>query len=74
MTINNNFKSRPERLNFIHLLYFSLSGLDLKFLFIVTGAYYESGLYHTIQSGPLRYTGDKKKGEELAIVLNVNLT
>ena len=45
MTINNNFKSRPERLKFIHLLYFSLSRLDLKFLFIVTEAYYESGLY-----------------------------
>ena len=29
--VNNNFKSRPERLKFIHLLYFSLSGLDLKF-------------------------------------------
>ena len=24
---------------------FSLSGLDLKLLFMVTGAYYESGLY-----------------------------
>ena len=45
MTINKNFKSRPERLNFIHLLYFSLSGLDLRFLFIVTGAHYESGLF-----------------------------
>ena len=44
MTINNNLKSRPERLKFIHLLYFSLFGLDLKFLFIVTGAYYESRL------------------------------
>ena len=44
MTINNNFRPRPERLKFIHLLYFSLSGLDLKFLFKVTGAYYESGL------------------------------
>ena len=44
MTINNNFKSRPERLNFIHSLYFSFSGLDLRFLFIVTGAHYESGL------------------------------
>ena len=44
VAINNNFKSRPERLKFIHLLYFSLSGLDLKFLLIVTGAYYESGL------------------------------
>ena len=45
MTINNNFKSSPERLKFIHLLYFSFSGLDLKFLFVVTGACYESGLY-----------------------------
>ena len=33
VTINNNFKSRPERLRFIHLLYFSLSGLHLKFFF-----------------------------------------
>ena len=44
MTINNNFRSRPERLQFIHLLYFSLSGLDLKFLFKFSGAYNESGL------------------------------
>ena len=34
VTINDNFKSRPERLQFIHLLYFRLSGLDLKFLFV----------------------------------------
>ena len=46
VTINNNFKSRPERLKLIHLLYFSLSGLDLKLLFFVTGAYNESGLLH----------------------------
>ena len=29
---------------FIHLLYFGLSGLDLKLLFMVTGACYENGL------------------------------
>ena len=51
MTISNNFKSRPERLKFIHLLYFGLSGLDLKFLFIVTGAYYESGLCMVLTDG-----------------------
>ena len=49
MTIKNNFKSRPGRLKFIHLLYFSLSGLDLKFLFVVTGVYYESGLWGTVE-------------------------
>ena len=43
MTINKNFKSRPERLKYS--ISFSLSGLDLKLLFMVTGAYYESGLY-----------------------------
>ena len=50
MTINNNFKSRPERLKFIHLLYFSLSSLYLKFLFTVTEAYYESGLTLTLEA------------------------
>ena len=45
MTINKNFKSRPERLKYSKCMSFSLSGLDLKLLFMVTGAYYESGLY-----------------------------
>ena len=44
MTINKNFKSRPERLKYSKCMDFSLSGLDLKLLFMVTGAYYESGL------------------------------
>ena len=44
VTINNNIKSRPERPKFIHLLYFNLSGFDLKFLLIVNGGFYESGL------------------------------
>ena len=45
VTTNKNFKSRPERPNYSKCMNFSLSGLDLKFLFMVTGAYYESGLY-----------------------------
>ena len=50
MTINKNFKSRPERLKYSKCMNFSLSGLDLKLLFMVTGAYYKtyiikSGLY-----------------------------
>ena len=45
MTINKNSKSRPERLKYSKCMSFSLSGLDLKLLFMVTGAYYESGLY-----------------------------
>ena len=45
MTINKNFKSRPEKLKYSECMNFSLSGLDLKLLFMVTGAYYKSGLY-----------------------------
>ena len=45
MTINNSFKSRPERLKYSKCMNFSLSGLDLKLLFMVSGAYYKSGLY-----------------------------
>ena len=44
MTINKNFKSRPERQKYSKCMNFSLSGLDLKLLFMVTGAYYEGGL------------------------------
>ena len=39
---------------FIHLLYFRLSGLDSKFLFMVTGAYYESGLEQGCVSLPVK--------------------
>ena len=49
MTINKNFKSRPERLKYSKCMNFSLSGLDLKLLFMVTGAYYESGLIRTLR-------------------------
>ena len=51
MTINKNFKSRPERLKYSQCMDFSLFGLDLKLLFMVTGAYYESGLFN---NRPLR--------------------
>ena len=44
MTINKNFKSRPERLEYSKYMNFNLSGLDLNLLFMVTWAYYESGL------------------------------
>ena len=44
MTINKNLKTRPERLKCSKCIRFSLSGLDFKLLFMVTGAYNESGL------------------------------
>ena len=44
MTINNNFCMVEVKLQvLIHLLYFGPTGLDLMFLFMVTGAYYGSG-------------------------------
>ena len=48
MTINKHFKSRPERLKYSKCMNFSLSGLDLKSLFMVTGAYYESSLLYRV--------------------------
>ena len=51
MTVNKNFKSIPERLKFIHLLYFRLSGLNLKLFFMVAGAYCESGLLEILFVG-----------------------
>ena len=53
MTINKNFKSRPERLKYSKCMNFSLSGLDLELLFMVIGAYYESSLYVKIFNGQL---------------------
>ena len=41
VTINKNFKSRPERLEYSKCMNISFPGLDLQLLFMVTGAYYE---------------------------------
>ena len=48
MTMNNNFLVEVKLQVFIHLLYFGLSGLDSKVLFMITGAYYENDLYSTV--------------------------
>ena len=54
VTINNNFQVEAmHQVSVIHLLYFRPCGLDSKILFVVTGAYYESGsLIMTIPKVP----------------------
>ena len=44
MTMNNNFLVEVKLQVFIHLLYFGLSGLDSKVLFMIT----ENDLYSTV--------------------------